>query len=183
MIDLRKRGKIPLHRFRRQHERVAAGEDGVRDLLMCADISDHLVEMACDLLIGKADEPLAEAVAAIHGAAVGRQDQRALAVLMLHAGADRVARLAARVERAAHVRFKERRDAHLPDGVVRVVPIDQRKIIPRDGHGKRLAKRAHPLRLLFSKPQLRRKCADVRNIVLHLFVPKHTYFLSFFAII
>ena len=97
-------------------------------------IINYFVKAACNFFVRRADQPLSEAVAAIHGAAVGRQNQRAFSVLVLHALAYGVARFAAGIKRPALIRLKKGGNTHPPNGIARIAPINQLQVIAGNGH-------------------------------------------------
>jgi len=134
MIDLREFFDESPDHPRGHGEGIASAQQDVVDLGMFPDVSDGVGEPADGFLRRKADEPLPEAVPAESGALVGRQDQRGLRVLVLKAGQFRVLLLSALVVYPGAVELAFRRNSHLSEGIIRVVPVDKRSVIPRDAH-------------------------------------------------
>ena len=147
--DAAQGAEIPLDDGVGIEEGVPARNEHVADLPVRADITDHIVEVARNLLIGQPDKALAEAVPAVHRALVGRKDHRRLTVFVLHPDDYGIVRLAAGVEGTAQVGLVQRGDAHPPDRVVLVLKIDQRQVIGSDGHGVLLQNFGEPLLLLW----------------------------------
>jgi len=91
--------------------------------------------MSRNLIGVAADHALAEAVAAVHGALVGGQNQSRLTVLVLHARDNRIVPFSAGVLVAIGGGFHGVGDAELSDGVVFPVGTDQIQIVGWDANG------------------------------------------------
>ena len=117
------------------HEGVPAGNQDVVDLLVFRHIGHGLVYPLVQLRVGEAHHPLAETVAAVHGALVGGQEQGRLGVLVLQTLDFGVVRLAAGVRFASGVQLRQGGDAHPADGALRVLGVHQGQVIGWDQHG------------------------------------------------
>ena len=163
MADGRERVEIARDRLVAVEERIAAGEEHVRDLLMLADVSGHALKVRRDLLVRQPHEALSEAVAAVHGASVRCEHHGGLQVFVLEAGDARVGLLAARIKRAAFLLLDRRGHRHFPDRIVRVVRVDQPQIIGRDAHGVAVCHRLYGGKLFGCHGQLFRKLRGCRD--------------------
>ena len=94
-------------------------------------IGSHFRELLRDLIGIHTDEPLSEAVPAIHGTLVSGKNQRCLCVLVLHSLYDRVVRFSAGIGLAIRQELMMIGKAHFSDGVKRIIGIDQIQIIRR----------------------------------------------------
>ena len=64
-------------------EGVATGNERVADFRVLPDVIGHLRHVISGLVVGDPHQAFAETVTAVHGAAVGGQDQHRLIVLVL----------------------------------------------------------------------------------------------------
>ena len=103
---------------------------------MFLDVGEDRCKRLCHFLIGCAYQTLAEAVAAIHSTFAGGENQGCLCIFMLQALCFGVARLAAGIPHACVIKLLQCRKAHFADWVIRIVWINQGKIIAGDGHRK-----------------------------------------------
>ena len=69
---------------------VAAGKQNIADLVMLADIRQDLVAPRLRFPAFQTHQALAEAMAAVHGAGIGGENQRRLSVLVLQACQHRI---------------------------------------------------------------------------------------------
>ena len=122
------------------HESVAAGEQDVADLGMVADI----LEAGIDLLGGNggvmlACEPSAGAVAAVHGALVGDEEQDPVGIAVGQTGNGGVGVLVKRIELilGSLIELCCRGNALTADGIIGIVRVDEREIIRGDSHAQR----------------------------------------------
>ena len=106
-------------------KRIAAAEDNVGQLGVLADIIYNGFKISGYLLIRTPYKPLAEAMPTVHEATICCQYKGTLCVFVLDTLTHSVRLLIARIKLSAHVRFKERGDAHSADRVVRVAPVNK----------------------------------------------------------
>ena len=121
------------------HESVAAGEQDIANLGMVADI----LEAGIDLLGGNggvmlACEPSAGAVAAVHGALVGDEQQHTVGIAVSQAGGGRVGILmqGIGVLIVGILQLLGAGNGHLADGIEGIVQIDQGQIIRSHCHAQ-----------------------------------------------
>ena len=100
--------------------------------------SQALAAVAMCLPTARQEEALAKAVAAEAGALVCDEQQRRVAVLVLHAGEGRVRRFVRGVERAELDKLVIAGDDQLADGIMRVVPVYQRGVVVVGPEGEAL---------------------------------------------
>ncbi len=140
-LDVRHRAQALRHvgdAARREHERVAAGQDHLPDAGIGGDVGDRPVER----LAGKGGRPrgphrlAAEAEAAVDRADVRELQQHAVGIAVHHAGdgrealvADGIGQLFGRLLQLAHIGHELPRDR-----VGGVASVDQRQHVGRDGH-------------------------------------------------
>ena len=96
---------------------------------MGLNVFHNLIHTAVQFLVGETHQPLAEAVAAVHGALVSREEQNGLGVFVLDALQFGVVRLAAGVKGSAGVKFVRRGDAHPPDRIMGIGFIHKGQVI------------------------------------------------------
>ena len=121
-----------------QRQRIAAGDDDVADLRMVADVLDHALVVAADGVPAAAHHggPLARAEAAIHGADVRGDQQGPIRIAVRQARHRRVLVLFERIFQlvprlVAHL--QRRGDRLQANRIVRVVGVDQREVVRRNG--------------------------------------------------
>ena len=134
VVDGREAAEIALDDVVGVHQRVAARDEDVVDLAVRGDVGDGLVRHFQQLVVREAHEALAEAVAAVHGADVGGEQQHRGLVLVLQSVHLGVGAFAAGVEGAALAELVHRGDAHAGNGIVRVVSVHEGEIIGRYHH-------------------------------------------------
>lgn len=120
MRNLAEDGEVFLKGLIAVHEGVAAADEDVVDFGMLLDIVCDIPDFAADFVLCKAHHALSEAVAAVHGALVGGQDEGGLFVLVLQAGQDGVGLFAAGIKAAGLVELGDTGDAHFSDRIVRI---------------------------------------------------------------
>ena len=106
-------------------QRISPGNKHIAYLLMLPDIICRFLKIIRRLLLADTYKALPEAVPAVHGAPVSGQDQGGFPVFMLQARKSGVFRFPAGIKLPRHVVFFQRGDAHTPDGILRIVPINQ----------------------------------------------------------
>ena len=119
------------------HEAVAAAEQHVAHLRCALDVGDALLDaLAGALVVLLAGETATGAVAAVHGAHVGDEEEHAVWIAVCEAGSGRVLILVQRVVEVGggDVALFAGGDGLATDGVVGVVGVDKTQIIRRDGH-------------------------------------------------
>ena len=174
MLDGPKFGDDLLEQVVGEHQGVAAGEEHVPDLLMLPDILDT----GFDLLHGHGavllpGEPATGAVAAVHGALVGDQEQHPVRVPMgqaLHGG---IRVLVEGVRRLVGGRFQlvGRGDGLAADGIVFVVEVDKGQVVGGDGHAQPAQGPAHALLLFLGQVHVLLQVLQGLHPVLDLPVP------------
>ena len=155
------------------HEGIPAGYEDVGDLPVIPHIGHRLVHPAVQLVAGQAHHPLAEAMAAVHGALVGGQQQGRLGVLVLKSLQLGVAGLAAGVEGPAGSELVQSGHAHAGDGVRRICRVHQGEIIGRNHHGEALDDLRPPGRLLLRPAQYGRELFRRSDPVSQFLLPAH----------
>ena len=111
---------------------VKKGYDQLKTFGVGRDIIHHLTDMMRDFVGIAAHHPLSEAVATVHGALIGGQNEGGLLILVLHADDHGVVSLAAGVPVAIRGGFQGIGNAQAANRVVLPVGIDQAQIIGRD---------------------------------------------------
>ena len=125
-------------------------------------------------LILQPDQPLSEAVAAVHRAFMRSQDEDSLPIFVLKPGELRVAALTARVEAARQVVFADRRHTQAVNRVILVVlPVDERHIVACDPHRILGQNIVHPLFFLHGKHPVLAKLSGGCDVFLQMFFPCH----------
>jgi len=75
MLDLGERHEERAQQRRRQHQRIAAGQDDIGHLRMPGDVLHGRLEILQDVVGLAADDATPETMAAKHRARLGRHDQ------------------------------------------------------------------------------------------------------------
>ena len=141
---------------------------------MAADIVGHLVKLGHDFVFGEADQPFAEAVAAVHGAEVGGQKQRGLGVFVLQAAHFSIALFAGGIKTAfGGNHLHAAGHGHFADGIIGVVGINQRQIIAGYGHRVSLDDGGNTLLFFFCERQILGQLGSGGDIVFEFFLPSH----------
>ena len=137
--DLAQLGDDVLQALVAHQQGVAAGQQHVADLGRIADVLDGLV----DLIHGQAGvvlagEAAAGAVAAVHGALVGGQQQHAVRIAVGEPGHRGVGILVQRVQQvgAGLMQLLGGGDGLQPDGIVRIAGLNQGQVVGGDGHAQ-----------------------------------------------
>ena len=161
---------------KRQGERVAAGDDHVLDRLRLADVIDHAFVVGAHAFPAAAGErgALPRAVPAVHRA-VGRGDeQRAIRIPV---GEPRHGRILVLFQRVFEfvpggvLGFQRRGDGLQPDGIGRILRVDEREVVRRDGELVLALEPAECLEFVGSEREECAKLADGPNRVLGLPAP------------
>ena len=134
----------------------------------------HQVLRRGDRFSGHPDESPAEAVAAVHRALRGHQNQCRLSVLVLYARPHRVGVLPARVELALQRGPGSRRNRHAADRIVRIVRIYQRCVVAGYRHREAFCLFPYALVLLFRHRQHASQVVYCRDVLFPLIHPGHT---------
>ena len=138
MVDGRKPRHHVLDPARRQHQRIAAGEDDLPDVGTRGDVIDRGVELFRGQWLGaRTDHLAAEAEAAVDRADMRELEQHAVGIAMDDAGHGAVRVVADRIGALLGPGVQLRRIGHeLPrDRIVRIAAVDQRGHRRRDGDG------------------------------------------------
>ena len=137
--DLAQLGDDVLQALVAHQQGVAAGQQHVADLGRIADVLDGLV----DLIHGQAGvvlagEAAAGAVAAVHGALVGDQQQAAVGIAVGQAGSGGVLILVQGVQQVGVglMQLLGGGDGLQPDGIVRIAGLNQGQVVGGDGHAQ-----------------------------------------------
>lgn len=133
---------------------VAAGNQYVAEFGMAADIGNHLIGMGQNFFFGQADEPFAKAVAAVHGAEIGGEQQRSLGIFMLQPAHFGVALFAGGIEAAVGEHFPAAGHGHFANGIIGIVGIDEGKVVAGYGHRIALDNGIHPALFFFAEGQI-----------------------------
>jgi len=99
------------------------------------DVLHSIIELIKDLPVGETDQSFSETVPAVHGAFVGEKDKSGLRVFVLKAGQLRILLLPAGIIGTSRVELPNGWNRHPPDRVIRVIRIDQGKVVGGDAHG------------------------------------------------
>ena len=131
---------------------VAAREQHVAYLRCTGDVVDAVVDLflgGCTVVL--AGEAAARAVAAVHRAHVGNQEQYPVGVTVRQTRYGRIAVLMQRIFQVGGrtLQLLDGRNGLLADRAVRIFRIDQRQVVGRDGHAERFERFADAF-LLFS---------------------------------
>ena len=121
------------------HEGIATREEHVAHFGGTLDVLDALLDAVLRrLVILLACKTTAGAVAAIHGAHVGDEEQNAVRVAVGESGSGRILVLVQRVVEVggSDVALGALRDGLTADGVEGVVRVDKAQVVGRDGHAE-----------------------------------------------
>jgi hypothetical protein len=134
-----------------EDERIAARDDHVAHLRVGADVGDPLLHrgaVEAAVVVGERD-PAAGAVAAVDRAAVDREEQDPVSVLVDHRAGGAVRLLADRVQEIAGrgLALVGRRDRLHPDRAGGVIRVDERGVVRRHRHPEAPVREREPAAL------------------------------------
>ena len=181
VVYCRQLPQIALNDVVRVQQRIPAGDEDVVYLRVAADVFNDLIDALVEFLIAQADEPFAEAVAAVHRALVRREQQDCAFILVLQALKLRVRGLAARVERAARHELIRRGDAHARYRIIGIVLIYQREVIRRYHHRVALGDLPARFKFLLIPSHVFRELLRGSYSFAQLFLPAHILYLPFIS--
>ena len=145
----------------RHGERIAAAQDDVTDLGVRAQVRERRGQrLERHRAAAVADHARPRAEAAVHRAAIGREEQRAIGVPLHQMGGDLVRDLAERIDQIALdlQGFTSVGNALATDGAGGIVAVDERQVVRRDADGHPFARCAgRPFELAFGERERARE--------------------------